>query len=156
MDPGHEKPIFPWDLTVILVVTLIGFAYTLQRAAVLQSPDNRSLASLAEVTSGLRALDLGCIEEATGVARLREDGAPTKLRGKGPLKLRGRFCRKAVAPGEAGPKVKNLTTGETAMVYLQSGGASFTTSEIVMAEGPNSIQILWRDSDGKERVADFE
>ena len=149
MKNGLNGPV-PWDIAVFLIVTIVGFGYTIQNFSQRHSRSSRggtarALASTAApdtpTVTGL--LDLGCLDQKP---------APEKvIRETGPLRVKGRLCRSP--KGEKlieAIRVKNLSNGHEATVYFQGHDASFVTDYINMNSGKNDLEVRWKDSPAEE------
>lgn len=155
MKGGLKGPL-PWDIAVFLTVTIVGFAYTVQKfSRTLAAPveTTRAMASLtpeavgigARVLEGARGadtktLDLGCLERREISDRVTVDNVP--------LRLKGRLCDPAASTkGGAGTlRVRNLSNHTEATIFFRGDGLSFVTDYLPLEAGQNRVQIEWKAS----------
>jgi len=148
-------PKVPWDLTVFLTISTVGFGYSVQKMAnrdVGSSLNFRSLTSSAESGdgSGAHSFDLGCLEQRSHEPITSEQGS---------IRLRGQFCQFTRRDMKAfeGVRVKNLTNGFEGTIFFHGDDASFVTDSVTLERGRNFIQLEWRakaDSPPKLFVAE--
>lgn len=144
-DRGPKGP-FPWDTAIALIITIVGFGYTIQNFSRKHFLTHaRPLAEEVAYAEGLspQTLDLGCIEDRAMMERVLRDG--------GPIRVKGRLCRlgSANTTGIDNIRVKNLSNGHEATVYFQGDYSSFITDFINLDTGKNSLEVRWRETQGK-------
>lgn len=122
---------FTWDQFIVLIVSLIGFAFTLSS---LDSPDPKSQRDLASAD----VVDLGCMNVP--------EASQTYFRKRALVRIRGRLCSEHRSQRfDSSLTILNLSSGKETVAFIQAQDQQFLSSELPLIPGSNEIRIEWKD-----------
>ena len=138
----------PWDMCVILSITLGGFGFSanrlMQEHRISDAVLSMDEASPANVVVG-GVLDIGCVETRSN-ARVST--------GQTYVRVRGKLCtltRKQLK-SFTGLNLKNLSTDSESTVFFHGSQGSFVTDVVGLQAGKNLIQLDWKEPSGQHKT----
>jgi hypothetical protein len=152
----------PWDLWVFLLVTSLGFLFSLEKVSEMNggqkvvdfwrapqafaTPEEASISypHIEKIIESGMVLDLGCINRR---------GSKERAIGKeGVVRIKGKLCitsaTRTTFKGINHISVKNLTNGYEGTIFIQDKLHAFVTDYLVLKEGKNPDVTLRKYAPG--------